>query len=278
MDAAERAARIVRTIVETLKPGFAVGLWNGERIGPATVRCSRSTTATRSRRLVRRPKFTTLVELWISRAVDVEDGSLFDIIALRPEGKLRAKLKTAEAAAAARPAGARLREQLEARRRACRPQPVRQRLEQGSDRASLRHLERLLPALPRRAHGLQLRLFHRFRQQHRPGAGRQAGAHLPQAAAEAGRDAARHRLRLGRDADLCREALWRRRPRRLAVGGADRARPRAHPRRRPGRPHHHRDQILPNSTAASTRSRRSACSSMSALPITTPISRPSTGC
>ena len=74
------------------------------------------------------------------------------------------------------------------RRRSCRPQPVRQRFEQGGDPASLRHLQRFLPALPRRAHGLQLRLLHRFRQQHRPGAGRQARAYLPQAPAEARRD------------------------------------------------------------------------------------------
>ena len=39
MDAADRAARIVRTVVETLKPGFAVRLWNGERIGPPPDRC-----------------------------------------------------------------------------------------------------------------------------------------------------------------------------------------------------------------------------------------------
>ncbi|RUV48891.1 hypothetical protein EOA85_32785, partial [Mesorhizobium sp. M5C.F.Ca.IN.020.29.1.1] len=36
MEAAERAARIVRTVIETLQPGFAVKLWTGERIGPAT--------------------------------------------------------------------------------------------------------------------------------------------------------------------------------------------------------------------------------------------------
>ena len=34
MDSAERAGRIIRTVVEELQPGFAVRLWNGERIGP----------------------------------------------------------------------------------------------------------------------------------------------------------------------------------------------------------------------------------------------------
>ena len=34
IDKADRAARIVRTIVEAAKPGFAVRLWNRELIGP----------------------------------------------------------------------------------------------------------------------------------------------------------------------------------------------------------------------------------------------------
>lgn len=93
MDAAERAARIVRTIVGALKPGFAVGLWNDERIGPPAGPLLRINDSDAIRRLIRRPKFTTLVDLWISKAFDVEDGSLFDIVALRSEGKLKSKLK-----------------------------------------------------------------------------------------------------------------------------------------------------------------------------------------
>ena len=42
MDSAERAARVIRTAVEELKPGFAVRLWNGERIGPADERLPRA--------------------------------------------------------------------------------------------------------------------------------------------------------------------------------------------------------------------------------------------
>src|SRR3954447_17411726 len=93
MEAGQRAAKVVRTIVEALKPGFAVGLWNGERLGPATGPLLRINDSGVIRRLLWRPQFTTLVELWISRAIDVEGGTLFDIIALRPEGKLKAKLK-----------------------------------------------------------------------------------------------------------------------------------------------------------------------------------------
>ena len=61
-------------------------------------------------RALRRPVFATLVELWVSKAIDVEDGSLFDIFERRPQGKLTgAKLRSLpEAEAAARPSRARL--------------------------------------------------------------------------------------------------------------------------------------------------------------------------
>lgn len=94
MDAAERAARVVRSIAETVKPGFAVELWNGERIGPSTGPALRINDSAALGRLVRWPRLTTLVELWASKALDVEGGSLFDIVALRPEGKLKARLKS----------------------------------------------------------------------------------------------------------------------------------------------------------------------------------------
>jgi cyclopropane-fatty-acyl-phospholipid synthase len=94
MDAAERAARVVRTITETLKPGFAVGLWNGERIGPPSGPMLKINDSDAIRRLVRRPSLTTVIELWAAKALDVEGGSLFDIVALRPEGKLKARLKS----------------------------------------------------------------------------------------------------------------------------------------------------------------------------------------
>ncbi|MBZ9806560.1 cyclopropane-fatty-acyl-phospholipid synthase family protein [Mesorhizobium sp. BR1-1-9] len=89
MDATERAARIVRTVVEALKPGFAVRLWTGERIGPAGGPVLAINDQDIVWQLARRPNFSTLVEMWISKAVDVEEGSLFDLYALPSQGKLR---------------------------------------------------------------------------------------------------------------------------------------------------------------------------------------------
>ncbi|TPN62576.1 class I SAM-dependent methyltransferase [Mesorhizobium sp. B1-1-1] len=91
MDATERAARIVRTVVEALKPGFAVRLWTGERVGPAGGPVLAINDQDIVWQLARRPNFSTLVEMWISKAVDVEEGSLFDLYALPSRGKLRFK-------------------------------------------------------------------------------------------------------------------------------------------------------------------------------------------
>lgn len=91
MDATDKAARIVRTVVETLKPGFAVKLWTGERIGPADGPVLAINDQDIVWHLARRPNFSTLLEMWISKTIDVEDGSLFDLYALPSQGKLRLK-------------------------------------------------------------------------------------------------------------------------------------------------------------------------------------------
>jgi cyclopropane-fatty-acyl-phospholipid synthase len=93
MKSAERAARLIRTVVEELKPGFAVRLWNGERIGPADGPVLVINDWGTIGRVLRRPVFTTFVELWISKAVDVENGSLFDIVERRPQGKPKEGLR-----------------------------------------------------------------------------------------------------------------------------------------------------------------------------------------
>ncbi|PSJ57302.1 SAM-dependent methyltransferase [Kumtagia ephedrae] len=94
MDTGKRAVRIVRTVIETLKPAFAVRLWTGERIGPAAGPVLVLNDKDIVWRALRRPNLSTLIEMWVSKAVDVEGGTLFDLFERRAEGKLRAKLKT----------------------------------------------------------------------------------------------------------------------------------------------------------------------------------------
>ena len=73
MEAAEKAARIVRTVIETLKPGFAVRLWTGERIGPATGPVLTINDQDIVWQVVKRPSLSTLIEMWISKTIDIED-------------------------------------------------------------------------------------------------------------------------------------------------------------------------------------------------------------
>ena len=94
MDAGDRAIRIIRAVVDTLKPGCAVKLWTGERLGPSTGPALVLNDQAIVWRLLRHPKLDTLIEMWVSKAVDIEGGTLFDIFERRSEGKLRAKLKT----------------------------------------------------------------------------------------------------------------------------------------------------------------------------------------
>ncbi len=94
MNASDRAVRIVRTVVASLQPLFAVELWNGERIGPQSGPVLKINDPDTIQKIIRRPNFETILKLWIAKSVDVEDGTLFDIVDLRPEGSLKARLRT----------------------------------------------------------------------------------------------------------------------------------------------------------------------------------------
>jgi cyclopropane-fatty-acyl-phospholipid synthase len=89
----DRVARTIRSAIQTIAPGFGVRLWTGELIGPAGGPVVLINDPGLLRRLILRPKLDTLVEAWISKAIDVENGSLFEIVALAPKGKLRHALK-----------------------------------------------------------------------------------------------------------------------------------------------------------------------------------------
>jgi cyclopropane-fatty-acyl-phospholipid synthase len=94
MDSARRSARAIRMVVEHLQPGFAVRLWNGERIGPANGPVLVINDRGAAGRALRRPVFATLLELWVSKAIDVEGGTLFDIFERRPQGKLKERIRS----------------------------------------------------------------------------------------------------------------------------------------------------------------------------------------
>jgi cyclopropane-fatty-acyl-phospholipid synthase len=94
MSAETKAARIVRTIVTSVAPGFAVELWNGERIGPSGGPSIRINDPMAVRQLTLRPSLNTFVELWIAKAIDVENGTLFDIAEMPLQGRFKDRLKS----------------------------------------------------------------------------------------------------------------------------------------------------------------------------------------
>lgn len=89
----DRSSRMIRTVISMLEPGFGVRLWTGEHIGPTTGPTLLINDPSLLRQLILRPKLDTIVEAWIAKSIDVENGTLFDIVALRPQGKLKQQLK-----------------------------------------------------------------------------------------------------------------------------------------------------------------------------------------
>jgi cyclopropane-fatty-acyl-phospholipid synthase len=94
MAAETRAARIVRTIVKSVAPGFAVELWSGERLGSSGGPSIKINDPMAVRQLALRPNLNTFVELWISKSIDVENGTLFDIAEMPLQGRFKDKLKS----------------------------------------------------------------------------------------------------------------------------------------------------------------------------------------
>lgn len=95
---------LVRRAVAAFRPGFAVRLWTGERLGPPGGPALVLGDAAALSRLAFRPRIDTLIELWTAGAIDIEDGSIFDLAAaprspVRPRDALKAIGKGAVLAA-----------------------------------------------------------------------------------------------------------------------------------------------------------------------------------
>lgn len=93
MTSSDKAAKVIKTIAEVLEPQFAIKLWNGDRIGPDDGPVLAINDPKVLRRLTFQPNFSSVVELWASGRVDIEDGTIFDIAELGTKQKLKKKLK-----------------------------------------------------------------------------------------------------------------------------------------------------------------------------------------
>ena len=88
-----KAATIAREVITILAPEFGIELWTGEVIGPQDGVRLVLRTPDVLKRLARGPNLSTVVELWSAGAVDVTQGTLFDLVEKRPRGKFKAKLQ-----------------------------------------------------------------------------------------------------------------------------------------------------------------------------------------
>ena len=79
--------QLLRDLVGAAAPGFAVISWTGERLGPAEGPAVVLRDADVLRRLVRKPRLDTAVTLWAEGAIDIRDGSIFDIAERRASVK-----------------------------------------------------------------------------------------------------------------------------------------------------------------------------------------------
>ena len=86
-------ARLIRQGYESFQPQIAVRLWTGERLGPVDGPVVVLHDPVALSRLAFRPTITTLVELWMEKAFDIEDGTLFDIAGVKSRVKTKLALK-----------------------------------------------------------------------------------------------------------------------------------------------------------------------------------------
>ncbi|MEO4043890.1 cyclopropane-fatty-acyl-phospholipid synthase family protein [Hoeflea sp. CAU 1731] len=79
MSADKKAAAMIRTVADTLQPHFGIRLWNGEIIGPTDGPLLAVNDPMAIRKVALKPKLDSIVELWISGQVDIENGTIFDL-------------------------------------------------------------------------------------------------------------------------------------------------------------------------------------------------------
>ncbi len=88
-----RAVRILRTVVETLRPQFNVELWDGTRIGAFDGPVLVINDPTVVRQLMLKPNYDSLIDVWTSGRVDIKNGTIFDMASQRLDGSLKDRIK-----------------------------------------------------------------------------------------------------------------------------------------------------------------------------------------
>ena len=90
---------------ETLDMEIGFALWDGstmpETLGPNAL-AIRIADEGAVAALLRRPNLDTLANLWVSERLDIQGGTIFDLVARRPKVRSRALLKSLDKSAALR--------------------------------------------------------------------------------------------------------------------------------------------------------------------------------
>lgn len=91
--AEEKLADLVRDVVAAFEPRIAVRLWTGECLGPTDGPVLALNDPAAIARLAIRPNIATAVGLWMSKAIDIEHGTIFDLARARPDIRTKAAMK-----------------------------------------------------------------------------------------------------------------------------------------------------------------------------------------
>ncbi len=93
MVAQSRSVRIIRTVIETIRPQFNIELWDGTRIGNFDGAALVINDPTIVRQLLLKPNYDSLIDIWVSGRVDVRNGTIFDLANAKIDGKLKQRIK-----------------------------------------------------------------------------------------------------------------------------------------------------------------------------------------
>ncbi|MDM7850878.1 SAM-dependent methyltransferase [Pseudochrobactrum kiredjianiae] len=93
MTAEARSVRIIRTVLETLRPAINVELWDGTCIGNYDGPSLVINDPTIVRQMILKPNYDTLIDIWVSGRIDIKNGTIFDVANTKIDGKLKQKLK-----------------------------------------------------------------------------------------------------------------------------------------------------------------------------------------
>ncbi|PWL18517.1 SAM-dependent methyltransferase [Falsochrobactrum shanghaiense] len=85
--------RILRMVVETIRPQFTVELWDGTRIGSFDGPVLLINDPSVVRQLLLKPNYDSLIDIWASGRIDIKNGTIFDLASRKIDGHLKERIR-----------------------------------------------------------------------------------------------------------------------------------------------------------------------------------------